>query len=71
MKKDGGNFARHELLFDAQNGEGNCIDPGLLFYYKGMPANLLANQCTFLDIVNGVRAIVHGVVPHLDSEFLV
>ena len=71
LKKDGGNLVRHELLFDAQDGEGNCTSPGLLLYYKGMPANLLANQCTPLGIVNGARAIIHGVVPHPDGEFLV
>lgn len=71
LKKDGGNLARHELLFDAQDREGNCIGLGLLLYCKEMPANLLANQCTFLDIVNGASVIVHGVVPHPDGEFLV
>lgn len=43
MKKDSRNLIKHELLFEAQDGEGNCIGPGLLFYCKGMPACLLAN----------------------------
>lgn len=64
MKRNGGNLIQHEILFDAQDGEGNCSGPGLLYYCKGMPANMLANQCTPLGIVNEARAIVHGVVPH-------
>ncbi len=62
---------QNELLFEAQDGEGNCSGPGLLFYCKRMPANVLANQCTPLDIVNGAREIVQGVVPHLNGEFLI
>lgn len=65
MKKDGGNLIQHELLFETQDGEGNCTGLGLLFYCKGIPAYLLANQCTPLGIVNGTRAIVHRVVPQL------
>ncbi len=68
MKKDGGNLIQHEQLFEAQDGEGNCTGPGLLLYCRGMPACLLANQCTPLGIVNGVRAIVHGVVLHPNSK---
>ncbi len=67
-KKDGGNLIQHESLFEAQDGEGNCTGPGLLLYCRGMPACLLANQFTPLGIVNGARAIVHGVVPHLNSK---
>lgn len=33
-----------------------------------MPACLLANQCTPLGIVNGAKAIIHGVVPHSNSK---
>ncbi len=68
MKKDSGNLIQHEQLFEAQDGEGNCTGPGLLLYCKGMPACLLANQCTFLDIVNGTRAIVHRVILHPNSN---
>lgn len=71
LKKDGGNLVWHELLFDTQNGERNCTDSGLLLYCKVMPANLLANEYTYLGIVNGVKAIIHGIVPHSDGEFLV
>ena len=68
LKKNGGNLVRHKLLFDAQDGEGNCTGPGLLFYCMGMPANLLANQCIPLGIVNGVRAIAIGVVPNPEGK---
>lgn len=68
MKKDGGNLIQHESLFEAQDGEGNCTGPGLLLYCKGIPACLLANHCTPLGIVNGARAIVHGVVPNPNSK---
>lgn len=50
------------MLFKAQNGEKNNTGPGLLLYYRGMPACLLANQYIFLGIINGTRAIVHKVV---------
>lgn len=46
----------------------NCIRPSLLFYYKRMPACLLANQYTPLDIINSVKAIVYGVDPNLNSK---
>ncbi len=68
MKKDSGNLIQHEQLFESQDGEGNYIRPGLLLYYKWMPNCLLANQCIPLDIVNGVRAIVHGVISHLNGK---
>ena len=71
LRNDGSNFVWHELLFDAQDREENCTDPGLLLYCKRIPANLLANQCTPLGIVNGARAIIHNVVPYPNSEFLV
>ncbi len=68
MIKDGGNLIEHEQLFEAQDGEGNCTGPGLLLYCRGMPTYLLANQCTPLGIINGARAIIHGVVPHPNSK---
>ncbi len=68
MKKDGGNLIQHEQLFEAQDGESNYTGLGLLLYCRGMPACLLANQCTPLGIVDGARAIVYGVVPHPNSK---
>lgn len=68
MKKDNGNLIQHEQLFKAQDGEGNCTGPGLLLYYKGMPTCLLANQCTPLGIFNSAKAVLHRVVPHLNSK---
>lgn len=43
LKKDGGKLVQHRVLFDAQDEGSNCTGPGLLFYCRGMPANLLAN----------------------------
>ncbi|WP_375449089.1 AAA family ATPase [uncultured Nostoc sp.] len=63
-KKDGGNLIQHEDLLGIQEGEGNAAGPGILYYCKGMPAIVLANQCTPLGIVNGARVIIYGVVPH-------
>lgn len=71
LTNDGSNLVQHKILFETKDGEGNCSGPGLLFYCKGMPANLIANQCTPLVIVNGARSIVHGVVPHPDGKFLI
>ena len=42
----------------------------LVIYCKGMPAGLLANQCTPLGIVNGARVVVYGFVPYPDSTLL-
>ena len=36
-KKDGGRIVEHEDLFNAQDGEGNCTGPGLLFTAKACP----------------------------------
>ncbi len=63
-KKDGDNLIQHKDLFDVQEGDGNATGPSIFYYYKGMPAMVLANQCTPLRIVNGARAILPGVVPH-------
>lgn len=48
------------MLFEAQNGERNCIKPGLLLYCRGISIYLLANQCTSLGIVIDAKTIVHG-----------
>ncbi len=63
-KKDRGNLIQHEDLFGVQEGDGNATGLGILHYYKGMPAMVLANQCILLGIVNRARAILYGVVPH-------
>lgn len=59
---------QHELLLKTQNEERNYIGPGLLLYYKKMPAYLLVNQYTPLGIINDVRAIIHKVVLYLNSK---
>lgn len=46
------------------------MGPSLLFYCKGILANFLANQYMFLGIVNGARAIVHGIVSYFDDKLL-
>lgn len=69
LKKDSRSFIWNELLFNIQDGKGNCIGPGLLFYYKKMPANLLANQYTLLKIISDIRVIVNGVIPNPEGEF--
>lgn len=56
------------MLFEAQDKKKNCIRPGLLLYYKKIPAYLLTNQYTLLGIVNGIRAIVYRVVLYLNSK---
>lgn len=68
MKKDSENLIQPKLLFEAQDGEENYTEPGLLFYCKRMPACLLVNQYTPLGIVNGARAIVHRIVPHIKNK---
>lgn len=59
---------QYELLFKAQNGERNCTKPGLLLDCKDLSICLLANQCTYLGIINGVRAIVYKIVLHPNSK---
>lgn len=56
------------MFFKTQNGEKNCIRPGLLLYYKKMLAYLLANQYTPLGIVNGARTIIYRIVLNLNSK---
>lgn len=58
MKKDGSNLIQLEWFFQAQNGKGNYIRPGLFLYYKKISAYFLANQYTPLGIINDTRAIV-------------
>lgn len=56
------------MLFYTQDGEDNCTGPDLLFYYKKILACLLANQYTPLGIINGVKAIVYGVILYRNSK---
>lgn len=69
LKKDGSNFVQYEILFKAKDGEENCPGPGLLYYCKEMPTNILANQCTPLGIVNKVEKTIHGVMSHPNDKF--
>lgn len=68
MRKDDSNLIQHKLLFKAQDRKGISIGPGLLLNHRGMPTYLLANQCTFLDIVNGARAILYEVILYPNSK---
>ena len=63
-KKDGGNFIQYEDLFVVQEGERNVTGPGILYYYKKMPAMVLVSQCIPLGIVNGARVTIYSVVSH-------
>lgn len=45
------------IFFVAQDEKKSCLKLGLLFYCKKMLNNLLANQCTALEIVDVARAI--------------
>lgn len=54
-----------------QDGEHDVTDPDLLYYWKEMSYNVLANVCILLRIVNKATAIAYGVVPHLDSMLTV
>lgn len=64
IKKMEVNLIQHEDLFGVQEDKGNAAGPGILYYCKGMPAMVLANQCTPLGIVNGARVTIYGVIPH-------
>lgn len=63
-KKDGDNFIQHEDLLDIQEGDKNATGPDILYYCKGMPAIVLANQCTLLGIFNRTRVVLHNVVTY-------
>ena len=52
-KKEGGQVVENRELLTIQDREGNYIRPGLLYYYKKMPACLLSNVCTKLGMING------------------
>ena len=51
-KKKGGGMVKSDLLFGLQDGDSKVTStgPGLLYYCKGMPARMLANQCTPVTI---------------------
>ena len=66
-KKDGGNLIQHEDLLSVQKDKGNATGPRILYYYKGMPVMVLANQCTLLGIVNGAKITIYDVVFHLQG----
>ena len=51
-KKKGGQIVKNKELLTIQDGEGNCIEPRLLYYYGEMPACLLLNIYTKLGMVN-------------------
>ncbi len=53
-KKDSGQTVDDTNLLTVQDGEKTCIGPGILYYYKGIPAYLLTNMNTQLGMVNGV-----------------
>lgn len=68
MRKDDSNLIQHKLIFKAQDRKDIFTGPGLLLNYRGMPIYLLANQCTFLDLVNGARVILYKVILYLNSK---
>ncbi len=62
-KKDGGQIDDDTDLLTVQDGKETCIGPGILYYYKGMPACLLININTQLGMVNGAQTFIFGVIP--------
>ncbi len=69
IKKDGSNLIQYEDLLGIQEDDRNATGSGILHYCKEMPAMVLANQCTLLGIVNGARAILHGVIPYPEGIY--
>ncbi len=68
IKKDGGQIVDDTNLLTVQDGEGTCIGPGIMYYCKRMPACLLTNMNTQLDMVNGARTLVSGIIPDLQGN---
>ena len=63
-KKEGGQVVENRELLLIQDGEGNCIEPRLFFYYKGIPTCLLSNVYTKLEMLNRVWETIQGFIPH-------
>lgn len=68
-KKDGSNFIQYKDLLGVQKDNGNTTGLGIFYYYKEIPAMVLANQYIPWRIVNEARAIFHDVVPHPEGIY--
>lgn len=62
--KKKGQLVKDKELLTIQDREDNCIESGLVYYCREMPAGLLSNLCTKLEIVNRAQGTVEGFIPY-------
>lgn len=63
---NGQKIIRRDEIYGELDGK-NITEPGLLLFWKGMPAAMLSNSCTMHKIVNKTKTKMYSAVANLLS----